>query len=186
MSHTIYNSFRAKGLSSNYSEIHIEQLNAVREKLRTTLQGHVSAEVDRNLQQNPCDCNETSICVYLKELNRIGIRPWGDTFYKSSIKEITDRLELFDQAHIRKLNVKPCHCKCSPHCGCSISWDEVIKKARNETLEYFEGLCLDCMRRSPRKDSKYWRPESHQEDYDKHCRIYHGKTSWYFSFMGER
>lgn len=179
-----YNISIAKSLKPNQSGIHVDQLNAVRDRLRTTLQGQISAEVDRCLKQSPCDCNETAICAYLKEVGRIGIAPWGDTFSKSSIKEITDKLELFDQAHIRKPNVKPCDCECSPRCGCSIAWDEAVKKFRKDTLEYFDGLCLDCMKHSPRNDSKYWNRPSHQDGYDKDCGIEHGEASWYFSFMG--
>ncbi|CAI7642854.1 unnamed protein product [Penicillium viridicatum] len=84
---------------------------------------------------------EAAVCACLKEVNRIGITPWGGggTFSKNNIKEITDNPELFDQAHIRKLNVKPCDCKCSPLCGYSIAWDEVVKKFRKDTLEYFDG-----------------------------------------------
>ena len=143
----------SKVLNSNYSHIRVGQLNAVREKLRTTLQCQIFAQVGLSLAQSPCDCNETAIGAYLRELNQIGIKPWGDnTFSKSSIKEITDRLELFDQAHIRKPNVKPCHCKCSGRCGCSIAWNEVVQKACKEILDYFDGLCLDCMKHSPLRD----------------------------------
>ncbi|KAJ5942865.1 hypothetical protein N7516_003033 [Penicillium verrucosum] len=78
-----------------------------------------------------------------------------DIFSQSSIKETTDKLESFDQARIRKLNAKPCCCKCSPRRGCSIPWDEVVSEFRKGTLEYFDGLCLDCMKHSPRKSSKY-------------------------------
>ncbi|KAJ5400377.1 hypothetical protein N7465_010866 [Penicillium sp. CMV-2018d] len=120
---------------------------------------------------------EAAVCAYLKEVNRIGITPWGDTFSNNSIKEITDNLELFDQAHIRKLNVKPCDCKCSPFCGYSIAWDEVVKKFRKDTLECFDGLRLDCMKHER---------SSHQDGYDKDCRIEHGEASWYFSFVGYR
>ena len=111
---------------------------------------------------------------------------WGDIFSKSSIKEITDKLELFDQTQIRKLNVKPCDCKCSPRCGCSIAWDEVVKRFHKDTLEYFDGLCFDCIKHSPRKNSKYWNRPSHQDGYDKDCRVEHGEASWYFSSMWYR
>lgn len=47
-------------------------------------------------------------------------------------------------------------------------------------------LCLDCMKHSPKKRSKYWKRSSHQDGYDKDCRIEHGETSWDFSFMGYR
>ncbi|KAJ5365066.1 hypothetical protein N7517_007952 [Penicillium concentricum] len=114
----------------------------------------------------------------------IGIRTCGDTFYKSSTKEITDKLELFDQAHIRKLNVKPCRCKCSPKCGCSITWDVVIRDARKGILGLFDGLCLDCMKQVPREDSDYWNRGFERDGYDQNCRIEHGKATWYFSFMG--
>ncbi|CAI7576586.1 unnamed protein product [Penicillium glandicola] len=164
----------------------IKQLNAVREDLRTVLQRRIFAEVHGILEQSACRCNDTAICTYLKEIDRIGIKPWGATFYNSSIKDITDRLELFDPALVRKLNVKPCHCKCSPHCGCSIVWDEVVKKAHKDILGYFDGLCLDCTKHTPNEDSNYWKPEIQRNRYDQNCRINHGEKTWYFSFMGQR
>lgn len=33
--------------------------------------------------------------------------------------------------------------------------DEVVREFRKGTLEYFDGLCLDRMKHSPRENSKY-------------------------------
>lgn len=66
-----------------------------------------------------------------------------------------------------------------------------IRRTRKLVLEYWEGLCLDCMSSSKTKtgtrDGDYWN-HNHLDPntWDSYCRINHGRNTWYFSFMGRK
>ncbi len=69
---------------------------------------------------------------------------------------------------------------CSPWKGLSPAY------LRSSVAGDFQGLCLDCMANSKIDsiESQYF--ENGKEDYySVGCRITHGRTSWYFSFMGK-
>jgi len=58
-----------------------------------------------------------------------------------------------------------------------------------EIAATFHGLCLDCMDRSKPKtgdvDRDYW-THDFKDEWDVNCRIQHGQSTWYFSFMGRK
>ncbi|KAH8790311.1 hypothetical protein BGZ57DRAFT_949622 [Hyaloscypha finlandica] len=62
-----------------------------------------------------------------------------------------------------------------------------ISKIRSKILNYWEGLCLDCMSISTPKtgdiDKDYWM-HNMNEEWGRGCRIQHKRNTWYFSFMG--
>ncbi|KAJ5788136.1 hypothetical protein N7457_003126 [Penicillium paradoxum] len=130
----------------------IRSLNKTRAQLPAILQCKLFGNVDKLLNQDPCACNEAAICTCLKEIKRVGIRPFGDSLYKGSIRAIVDRLELFDPGIVRKLDPKPCHCGCFPRCGCTILWRDVVKLARKEVLEHFSGFGLNYREYDPKED----------------------------------
>ena len=60
-------------------------------------------------------------------------------------------------------------------------------KAKSKALNDFDGLCLDCMDlskpKSENSDHDYWLHDTFEE-WDKGCRIEHGSSTWWFSFLG--
>ena len=67
-------------------------------------------------------------------------------------------------------------------------WSNVARKTPNKFHEYFNGLCLDCMKNHLNEDSEYWRKDARDSDdeNDGSYRIFHGEPTWYFSFLGRQ
>ena len=74
-----------------------------------------------------------------------------------------------------------------------------VKRAKDRTRNYFEGLCLDCMDKSQPKmgaeiDMDYWDHHKRKEHEVllplrpgvKPCRVRHKVPTWYYSFMGRQ
>jgi hypothetical protein len=78
-----------------------------------------------------------------------------------------------------------------PECGCGtcrlrIS-ESAIKNIRLDILKEFQGLCLDCIKKTKNEgvDDDYWEHDM-KKKWDADCRIAHGQPTWYFSFMGRK
>ncbi|KAE8346303.1 hypothetical protein BDV24DRAFT_158547 [Aspergillus arachidicola] len=69
---------------------------------------------------------------------------------------------------------------------CGVEWKRRVGKAIEVTAEYFDGLCLDCMKITVKADKEYWDHASYSERYDENCRITHGEPTHYFSLMARR
>ena len=64
-----------------------------------------------------------------------------------------------------------------------------VMATKMKVLDQFDGLCLDCMDKTRPKlksvDEDYWRHDD-LKVWDTDCRISHGQSTWYFSFMGRK
>jgi hypothetical protein len=74
-------------------------------------------------------------------------------------------------------------------CKFHMSEDRIVS-ASTGALEYWEGLCLDCVRMSNKEmEERSWCKEyfaaDEAENWDYGCRIEHGRISWFHSFMGK-
>lgn len=127
--------------------------------------------------------------------------PLVDSIHKPSIEKVSDRLLQFDSTRMsRGIRTSVTNTTSSgpnnnqaPLChACNRDWKNIATTARSKTLNYFHGLCMDCMSVSKnvrllRDDEKdYWAHNRERDSYDDDCRISHGEPTWYFSFMGRR
>ena len=124
----------------------------------------------------PCPGQKDSLWEYEGALASTPL--WPPTYFrKFSIKEIVEHPRMRNW----KCTVPPNSCyACKIHLeGCHIP--ELLTKARN----YWEGLCLDCMNITRRDvDKDYWKHTYKSNDWSRKCRKFHGRNTWYFSFMG--
>ncbi|KAI9933730.1 hypothetical protein ASPWEDRAFT_179674 [Aspergillus wentii DTO 134E9] len=181
----------------------IQQLNAAKGRLRTILQRGLFSQVSSIVNYAICDCKEKTVFNYLKEIQNINVRPLDETLSRTSVQRNLDRLGQFNESNMRpkkdsnviyksveeEWGEKPSAKDCM---DCDRSWGEVVRRARKETAEYFDGLCLDCMNTTKNirlrgdEDDDYWLHNEGRDRYDDGCRISHGQPTWYFSFMGRR
>ncbi|KAL2705955.1 hypothetical protein AAEP93_001205 [Penicillium crustosum] len=171
--------------SASFEPMHMppivmQQLNAVRRRLRTILQRSLFEDVNVAIDYAHCDCVARNIFFYMRELHRIGVRPLDGDIHKNCVRDILDRLVNFDNDTITNS-----HPESAQICNsCSRSWKRVVEYTRRQVESYFDGLCLDCMQNTPDENSEYWALDTPGYVYDNTCRIRHGEPTWYFSFMG--
>jgi hypothetical protein len=145
------------------SNPHEEQMNAARVRLRTMLQQGLHKTVTSTFSGDPDDCKSHAVFSYLKELDRIQVRPLGNTIYQNSISDILTRLKKFDGTNLTKRHSPPQECV-----WCDYDWEKDVTKTQIEVEAHFDGLCLDCLKTNPNENSD-------------HCRVKHGVPSRYFS-----
>ena len=104
-----------------------------------------------------------------------GAWPLEQAHSHNSIATVIDRLSTFRYD-------PPRHA-----CGdCPDDFEKIVKEAIAITLANFDGLCLDCMDHGHPKtgdvDLDYY---NHHlvEDYSRGCRVSHGQSTWYYSFL---
>lgn len=101
---------------------------------------------------------------------------------KFSINEILGLLRDFDKTRMMKSLNHSGYCV-----FCDQNWGSKVQDAISKVSDYFDGLCLDCLRRSKDTDTEYWSLCGRDWDrYDDACRVSHGEPTHYFSFMGSR
>lgn len=128
-------------------------MNHARGSLRTSIHRGLWFKIGSLLSCGPCDCECNSWAStaghYFAGLVNTSAYPLEKTFSRSSVAEILSRLEPFTMEK---------HGSCSL---CSTDWEAQVADARIKTLQYFDGLCIDCMDRSRPKrgngDVDYWR-----------------------------
>ncbi|KAL4879087.1 hypothetical protein BJY04DRAFT_220453 [Aspergillus karnatakaensis] len=178
----------------------IQQLNTARAGLRNALHYGLFSEISRLLRSGDCSCKENTFFQYFKALQKIDVWPLERNMKNICMTEMIDRcLGGFDDSKIRPDE----NCKPGPRTGgskpfwkrdtclCDRDWKVVVRSAARETNAKFEGLCLDCMSitkclqegRDP--DHEYWTHTQHKE-WDINCRVNHGQSSHWYSFMGRR
>ncbi|KAE8398123.1 hypothetical protein BDV37DRAFT_288834 [Aspergillus pseudonomiae] len=159
----------------------IQQLNAARGRLRNILDRELFAKINLLIDHGSCRCKEETVFNYLRELGRIDVQPLVErSFSRASVQCYLDRLRQFDQERmLRKISGDRC-------LHCCFDWKKGVERAIQVTTEYFDGLCLDCMKITVRDDEDYWDHARFRERYDRNCRITHGEPTCYFSFMARR
>lgn len=154
-----------------------EQLNAVRGSMRGKIIAGLFEPLN-NFCPLKCDVHEKSIAAYLEGVKRTEIWPLQHQHHKSN-KDVTDSAGFLNW-------------KCSTPTGACYTCQKQlggahIRKTRVDLMNYWEGLCLDCMDISQPKtgdsDTDYWLHNGLKE-WSKGCNLSHGRNTWYFSFMG--
>ncbi|TVY51785.1 hypothetical protein LCER1_G006409 [Lachnellula cervina] len=155
----------------------IQQLNAVRGSMRGKIIAGLFEPLN-NFCPLKCDVHEKSIAAYLEGVKRTEIWPLQHQHHKSN-KDVTDSAGFLNW-------------KCSTPTGACYTCQKQlggahIRKTRVDLMNYWEGLCLDCMDISQPKtgdsDTDYWLHNGLKE-WSKGCNLSHGRNTWYFSFMG--
>ncbi|KAJ9626609.1 hypothetical protein H2203_004242 [Taxawa tesnikishii (nom. ined.)] len=154
----------------------LEQLNAARGHLRIELDRELEGPVDTLLTKADCNCKEKTYFAYQKALRLLGA--WRPQYgpLTTSVMQHVNALAGFPK--VFKELVKD-HTLCSRFCR--NGYENIVKQACDATLDYFDGLCLDCLDRAD--------PVQDQEDGDEdvkatasaHCRIPHDQPTEHFS-----
>lgn len=131
----------------------------------------------KNFLEAKCTCKENAYYSYSSALYRTEVWP-VELYPNESIQYLLDGLENFH------------YTKAEEACAtCSADEDYNVQKVCQSVKDNFVGLCLDCMDISKPKigdvHRDYWLHDRLQV-WDKGCRIRHGRSTWYFSFMGRR
>ncbi|KAI9038241.1 BTB/POZ domain-containing protein [Aspergillus affinis] len=166
----------------------IQQLKTAKGRLRTILHRGLFELICEIVDTGKCSCKERTVFNFLAELRRIQAWPLEDTMAKTSIETMLKRLKRFGSSRMNAHgpNTGMLLCKCSRN------WGQVVYDTVRRVRNYFDGLCLDCMKSSKdvkyRRDGdiEYWGHHMSRKKYDAHCRIKHGEPTWWFSFMGRR
>jgi len=125
-----------------------------------------------------CEVHEKCIAAYIEGVKRTDIWPLQHHHQKSN-KDVIDSAGFIQW-------------RCSTPTGACYSCQHKlsgahVRKTREDSLKYWEGLCLDCMNISRPKtgdrDTDYWQ-HNRLRQWSSGCRLSHGRNTWYFSFMG--
>ncbi|KAI5245535.1 hypothetical protein E4T43_03169 [Aureobasidium subglaciale] len=157
----------------------IEMIGAARGSLRTLLQKKIWKPLEAILMAE-CDCRkDTFYDVQLALLRTGGYPVFLQT--QKSVNNVCDRFGNF-----KSYFNQPSTPRCST---CSRDWDAHIEIVVEEVRGNFDGLCLDCMDHTKPvfldEHEDYWQHLSYNRDgWDLKCRVSHGESTWYHSFMG--
>ncbi|PVH89926.1 hypothetical protein DL98DRAFT_8132 [Cadophora sp. DSE1049] len=174
---------------TSYRTIHLEgnviaAVNSAGGSLRRLLTDLVMNPGVILLEKHTCVCREKAYFNHHDALKQAGLYPlwvrndseWAPKGNKS-IKSV-----------VTSTRFRSFYCK-APKAACVdcirvIKSDE-ISKAKDVVEADFQGLCLDCMRKTKTGDihEDYWR-HAFIGTFAKGCTFRHGSTTWYYSFMG--
>lgn len=177
-------------------------LNGARGSLRTKLHSRLYDPCWSLLGSSSCKIKEKVFYQYHKALKETGAWPLEIQGYRHSIIELLRLLRRFkyQDPHFNgeESCEKPLDCMNGP------KFSALVVDAISHVDVQFDGLCLgknlilsssdtqltrgtDCMNVSGNRDNDadYW---SHNQPgvWGDKCRIQHGQSTWYFSFMGRR
>jgi hypothetical protein len=151
----------------------VEQLNAAKDSLIGKIVAGLFEPLD-TFCVNKCEPYEKCIAAYLEGVKRTGIWP----LHKKSNKDVIDSPGVLNWQSLQPARA------CSS-CRMKLAGGHI--NTRDDILEYWDGLCLDCMDVSRPKtgdrDKDYWL-HNNMEEWDTGCRLDHDRNTWYFSFMG--
>jgi hypothetical protein len=122
-----------------------------------------------------CKCKKDGLYAFVDAIGETGV--WLLNDEQQSIKEMVDGLRTFKYT--------------GPNTRCSLCSQDmkntVVGEIIRKVMNYFEGLCLDCMDSSkPRTGDRatdYWLHNVDRE-WDADCRMSHKRNTWYHSYMG--
>ncbi|BAE61187.1 unnamed protein product [Aspergillus oryzae RIB40] len=135
--------------------------------------------------------NATAAGIHRDNLAKKLMLPCYAFDYAHGFQDLTKRLAYEEKGHIMEINPidnermlrgmsrQPCS-------SCGIEWKRRVGKAIEVTRDYFDGLCLDCMKTTVKADEEYWYHASYRSRHDENCRITHGEPTHYFSLMARR
>ncbi|KAE8322695.1 hypothetical protein BDV39DRAFT_196502 [Aspergillus sergii] len=125
----------------------IQQVNAAKGRLRNILTRELFAKINFLIETGSCSCKDETVFNYLRELGKIKVQPLEErSFSLVSVQSYLNRLQHFDQERmLRGMSRQPCS-------SCGVEWKRRVGKAIAVTAEYFDGLCLDCMKTTVKAD----------------------------------
>lgn len=178
-SRVIRKSQRVFGLNVQAKLSHAEELNAAKGRLKTIIHRGLFTPNEKLLKAT-CSCKEVTLFNYEKALYTIQVWPLERVALREPMTTIIERLNKFH------FEAKKNACV-----SCRSDYQRTVGLVRDNTRNYFDGLCLDCMDSSNPKtgddDVDYWLHNDLNEDQRvRGCRHEHGQPTWYFSFMGRK
>lgn len=163
--------------------IHIEQINAVRGSMRKEILKRVFGPLLK-FCSTTCDVNEKCLKAYVDAICDTNIWPLEKLTQKSNKDILDSRGFIMWSPEMPKGACYACRSRLDT---------EHILQTRDKVMQYWDGLCLDCMSGSKTKmgtrDGDYWNHNNLAillETWDRNCGISHGRNTWYFSFMGRK
>ncbi|KAF2184401.1 hypothetical protein K469DRAFT_709139 [Zopfia rhizophila CBS 207.26] len=152
---------------------------AARSRIHLVLSGELNFPLMK-LRRAICACRKETAFDYEEKLMNMGVWPLDTALKRYTIAEVLDKLTDFE--------FTPRTNMCGPQ-GCLRDYKRSIDIAIRRANQDFDGLCLDCMKRStptfdePMED--YIEKNSpHRGRWDVNCRFKHKRSTWFFSWMG--
>ena len=125
-----------------------------------------------------CDCKEKALFAYTMGLSKTGIWPLHE-HHKKSVQEILNSKGFVKfECDILEGTCVSCKFRCQP---------TTVDVVRRAVVNHFQGLCLDCMKKTKfgSVDEDYWEHDR-EKVWSCGCAIKHEQPTWYFSFMGRK
>ncbi|KAI5202181.1 hypothetical protein E4T38_05708 [Aureobasidium subglaciale] len=155
----------------------LQQVRAALGRVKTVLTNEIWFIIDKMLLSAFCGCKERVLFAFQLALKKTEGFPIDRACQGDSIQNVIRKLQTFDK-----------HFKLPADCcrECRRNWFALVKGLCRVGMDYFDGLCLDCM-----DHSKANFPDSQSEaadhlvstlEWDYGCSVKHGQASWYFSF----
>ncbi|KAF2117789.1 hypothetical protein BDV96DRAFT_403048 [Lophiotrema nucula] len=172
--------------TSDYEALNNEArlLDAPLLSARLDVQDRLARELDhplRKLHQATCACRKETAFDYEDALAAIGCWPIASAFTRYTLSQILEKLGTFNFTPDRK------DCESG---YCRLDFNKSVRIAITRTKEEFDGLCLDCMKRSKAPQAGQARKEYIEKNspfkgcWDMDCRYGHAQTTWRHSWTG--
>lgn len=134
------------------------------------------------MQNLECDCKEAATFAYVKALKQ------AKAFNGRSVFDTKKHPR---SVHEQAMNVDQIEYKAPANACeyCNQDFKSNLADLRNTIMNYFDGLCLDCITGSNEGRGGadvYWSQMMLTNSYGDHCRIGHDEPTWYFSYMGRQ
>ncbi|KAF2642281.1 hypothetical protein P280DRAFT_478423 [Massarina eburnea CBS 473.64] len=186
---TKYLAYNTNGNIFSHNPSGFHQLNSdarILDGPLTNARAHIQSVLDRELFfplkklfGATCDCRKETAFDYQEALMELDCWPVDKAVAKYPLQDIIDELE--------KFTFTPKAEACTSGI-CNHNFYNSVQIAIKKTKAAFDGLCLDCMERSqsdelPRQEF-IAQNAPYKGCFDMGCRFGHGRTSWYFSWMG--
>lgn len=165
----------------------LPQLNAAKTRLKTILHRGLWNQIADLLLRAACRCKPFVLFAYEVALTHAGVWPLEIAGLSNSIDFLLRKLENFGHGQNGQGVYQPLTCGSK---ACTFNFVDVVEKSRRECKMGFDGLCLDCMDQSTSEDEvkeqRFWQKAKGGAGWDQGCRVRHGQSSWYFSWLGDR
>lgn len=127
------------------------------------------------------ECNALSLSAFMSAITKSGLRPLIESSRNSVVEILINKAftHLQCRDHARACNYCQSHLRST-----------ALTYIRNRWLgedqhHHFDGLCLDCINNTALNDTdeQYWY-HAHMGNFSFNCRVDHGESTWYWSYMG--
>jgi hypothetical protein len=112
-------------------------LNGARGSMKTKLHADLERPMLNLIERATCESKEKVLWAYTQALVNTNAWPVEIKSRSKSISELHAALDRF-----KSKNAHPSDAPCKTSNGCSLDFDDVVKKSVRESRDYFDGLCL--------------------------------------------